>query len=194
MTTVRLFVALNLPDDVRARIAHEVIDPLRPLLRGVRWVRDDMLHVTLAFLGERNEAEAREAHAVVREVAGSRGPLQVTLSGLGVFPNAAKPRVLWLGLADPNPVRELHRVFERERARLGVPAEGRAYHPHVTLGRVAPNGEATVSEDLEGALAAVDFEASVMLSSLDLMRSELSAAGPRYATLLAAPLSRVEGR
>ena len=194
MTTVRLFVALNLPDDVRTRIAREVIDPLRSRVRGVRWVRDDMLHATLAFLGERNEAEAREAHAVVREVAGSRGPIQVTLSGLGAFPNAEKPRVVWLGLADPNPVRELHRVFERERARLGVPAEGRAYHPHVTLGRVAPGGEAAVSEDLPAALASVKFEATVTLASLDLMRSELSAAGPRYATLLAAPLSRAEGR
>ena len=194
MTTVRLFVALNLPDDVRARITREVIDPLRARVRGVRWVRDDMLHVTLAFLGERNEAEAREAHAVVREVATSRDPIQVTLSGLGVFPNAAKPRVLWLGLADPNPVRELHRVFERERARLGVPAEGRAYHPHVTLGRVAQTPETAASEDLAAVLAAVQFEATVTLSSLDLMRSETSPAGPRYATLLAAPLSRAEGR
>jgi 2'-5' RNA ligase len=194
MTTVRLFVALNLPQDVRERIAREVIDPLRERVRGVRWVREDMLHATLAFLGERNEAEAREAHAVVREVAASRGPIHVTLSGLGVFPNAARPRVIWLGLADPNPVRELHRVFERERARLGVPAEGRAYHPHVTLGRVAPNGEAAAGEGLESALAGVSFEATVTLASLDLMRSEVGPAGPRYATLLAAPLSRTEGR
>jgi len=194
MTTMRLFVALNLPDEVRERIAREVLDPLRDRLRGVRWVRDDMLHVTLAFLGERNEAEAREAHVVVREVAASRDPIQVTLSGLGVFPNAEKPRVLWLGLADPNPVRELHRVFERERARLGVPAEGRAYHPHVTLGRVQPNAEAAAGAELAAALAAVAFEATVTLASLDLMRSESSPAGPRYTTLLAAPLSRSESR
>ena len=194
MTTMRLFVALNLPPDVRERIAREVLDPLRARLRGVRWVRDEMLHVTLAFLGERNEAEAREAHSVVREVAASRGPIQVTLSGLGAFPDAARPRVLWLGLADPNPVRELHRVFERERARLGVPAEGRAYHPHVTLGRVQPNAEAQAGEGLAEALAAVNFEATATLGSLDLMRSELGPAGPRYTTLLAAPLSRPETR
>ena len=194
MTTVRLFVALNLPDDVRTRIAREVIDPLRSRVRGVRWVRDDMLHATLAFLGERNEAEAREAHAVVREVAGSRGPIQVTLAGLGAFPNAEKPRVVWLGLADPNPVRELHRVFERERARLGVPAEGRAYHPHVTLGRVPPAAEADVQRGLEAALDGLTFTADVTLESLDLMRSQPGPVGSRYTTLLAAPLARAEVR
>jgi 2'-5' RNA ligase len=191
---VRLFVALNLPDPIRERIAEEVLAPLRARLPKLRWTEPGSLHVTLAFLGERSDAEAREAHVVVREVAAARTPVAVTLRGLGVFPNAAKPRVLWLGLADPNPVRELHRAFERERARLGVPAEGRAYHPHVTLGRVPPNAEPAACEDLAAALAGIDFEASATLGSLDLMRSELAAVGPRYTTLLAAPLTRTEGR
>ena len=191
---MRLFVALNLSDELRARIAAEVLAPLREQLPRVRWVSADTLHVTLAFLGERSEDEAREAHVVVREVAAARAPLRVTLTGLGVFPGPARPRVIWLGLADPGPVRDLHRAFERERARLGVPAEGRAYHPHVTLGRVPPPAESAVRAALAPALAALDFEATVTLGSLDLMRSEPTQAGARYTTLLAAPLSRPEAR
>ena len=191
---MRLFVALNLPDAVRERIDAEVLTPLRGRLPGVRWVRPESLHVTLAFLGERSEAEAREAHAAVRDAAGTRGPLQVALTGLGVFPAPDRPKVLWLGLADPAPVRELHRAFERTRARLGVPAEGRAYHPHVTLGRVPPTVEADVQRDLDTALAGLSFTADVTLESLDLMRSQPGQAGPRYTTLLAAPLNRMESR
>jgi 2'-5' RNA ligase len=191
---VRLFVALNIPDEVRQRIDAEVLAPLRDRLPKVRWVRPEMLHVTLAFLGERSEAEAREAHLVVQEVASARRPVRATLTGLGAFPDAARPRVLWLGLADPGPVRDLHRIFERERARLGVPAEGRAYHPHVTLGRVLAPADPVLLQALPGALSEIPFEATVSLASLDLMRSEQTPAGPRYTTLLAAPLSRTEGR
>ena len=191
---MRLFVALNLPDDVRARIVEELLTPLGTRLPGVRWVRPESLHVTLAFLGERSEAEAREAHAAVRDAAGTRGPLHVTLTGLGVFPAPDRPKVLWLGLSDPAPVRELHRAFERTRARLGVPAEGRAYHPHVTLGRVPPAAESDVQRDLEGALEGLGFTAEVTLQSLDLMRSQPGQAGLRYSTLLAAPLARAESR
>lgn len=191
---MRLFVALNIPDAERERIAAEVLDPLRERLPAVRWVRPETLHVTLAFLGERSDAELREAHTVVREVAATRAPIRVRLSGLGVFPDAERPRVLWLGVADPAPVRELHRVFERERARLGVPAEGRAYHPHVTLGRVQHPNDAALLAALGPALAGIRFEATVTLPSLDLMRSEAVPAGVRYTTLLAAALSRPEGR
>lgn len=63
--TVRLFIALNLTAELRARIATNVLTPLRAQLPGVRWVREEMLHVTLAFLGELGEAEVREAHTVV---------------------------------------------------------------------------------------------------------------------------------
>lgn len=183
---MRLFVALNLPDDVRARIDSELLRPLREATRGVRWVLPEMLHVTLAFLGERADTEAREASRVVEELAHGRSPLRVVLRGLGAFPSVAKPRVVWLGLEDPSGVRQLHRAFERERARLGVPAEGRAYHPHVTLGRV-PGDSPTLSEALAPGLPVHDFQAEVTLTSVDLMRSENTPSGLHYTVVTAAP-------
>lgn len=183
---MRLFVALNLPDDVRARINTELLEPLQAAARGVRWVRPEMLHVTLAFLGERSDVEAREASRVVEELAHGRAPLRVTLHGLGAFPSVARPRVVWLGLDDPSGVRQLHRAFERERARLGVPAEGRAYHPHVTLGRV-PGESPTLRDALAPGLPVHDFQADVTLTSVDLMRSETTPAGLHYSVVTAAP-------
>jgi len=190
---MRLFVALNLPDDVRARIETELLVPLRASTRGVKWVRPDMLHVTLAFLGERSEAEAREAARVVGELATGRGPLEVTLTGLGAFPSPDRPRVVWLGIEDPTGVRQLHRAFERERARLGVPAEGRAYHPHVTLGRVQ-GSSAALSDALAEGLPIHDFKASVTLGSIDLMRSESSGGTLKYSVLTAASFDAPRGK
>lgn len=183
---MRLFVALNLPDDVRARIDAELLEPLRNTTRGVRWVMPEMLHVTLAFLGERSEAEAREAARVVEELAHGRAPLQVSLRGLGAFPSVGRPRVVWLGLDDPAGVRQLHRAFERERARLGVPAEGRAYHPHVTLGRV-PGESPSLRDALAPERPVHRFQANVTLRSVDLMRSDMTPAGLHYTVLTAAP-------
>lgn len=191
---MRLFIALNLPAELRSRVAADVLAPLRGQLPGVRWVREETLHVTLLFLGERNEAEAQEARAVVQEVAAKHKLFEVSLAGLGAFPGPARPRVVWLGLESPSPVQELHRSLMREHARLGVPLEGRAYRPHVTLGRVPPPAEAAVSKALGPALAAVRFEVPVTFGSVDLMKSELTPRGPRYSVLLSAPLGRHEER
>ncbi len=191
---MRLFVALNITEPVRQRIATEVLAPLAEQLPGVRWVRADTLHVTLAFLGERSEAEAREAEALLRELAEGRTAPTVKLRGLGAFPNADAPRVVWLGIEKPVDVRTIHRAFERERARLGLAAEGRAYHPHVTLGRVPPEVAPSTAATLARMIAESDFEATVRLASLDLMVSELTPAGPRYTLLAAAPLANPEAR
>lgn len=191
---MRLFIALNLTAELRARIAADVLTPLRAQLPDVRWVREETLHITLAFLGELGEAEVREAHTVVYEIAATQAPFRVSLTGLGVFLTPARPRVIWLGLSEPTPVHELYRVFERKRSRLGIPAEGRAYHPHVTLGRVPPHFAHEVRNALVPALSALKFEATVAFKSLDLMRSELTPKGARHTALLAAPLTRREDR
>jgi 2'-5' RNA ligase len=125
---------------------------------------------------------------------GSDATPTVTLRGLGVFPNADAPRVVWLGIEKPADVRAIHRAFERERARLGLAAEGRAYHPHVTLGRVPPDVAPAAAGALAEMIAGSDFEVTVRLESLDLMCSELTPAGPRYTLLAAAPLSHPEPR
>lgn len=181
---VRLFIALNLPAEVRSRVATEVITPLQAQLPGVRWVREETLHLTLLFLGERDEARMRE----VREVADGCQPFGVSLCGLGAFPIRARPRVVWFGIAEPVPVKALFGSLERERERLGAPAEGRPYTPHLTLNRVPPYAQRVVQAALAPALAAVRFKAAVTFTSLDLMHSELTPWGPRYTALLSAPL------
>lgn len=193
-TLVRIFVALNLGEALRARMDAELLAPLRDFVPGVRWAHPETLHVTLAFLGDRTAAEARDVEQVLRDIAVERSAFEVRLRGLGAFPNAARPRVVWLGLEDASYVRALHRSFERERGRLGVAAEGRAYHPHVTLGRVTSSGDAATRAGLARALSEVNFEATVRLGSVDLMQSELTSAGARYTTLAAVPLESPEER
>ncbi len=91
-----------------------------------------------------------------------------------------RPRVVWAGIA-PDPALELlqHGV-EREFGPLGFPPEGRAFRPHLTLGRAGREARARDFEGLEGALGALRFEETVLVETLDLMRSTLERGGAVY--------------
>jgi 2'-5' RNA ligase len=184
---VRLFIAVNLPPDLRQRI-WDAAEPLRAARYLVRWVTPDGIHVTLKFLGEvRPDREAEIVAAMETAVQGAKS-FELPLGGFGAFPTASRPRVLWAG-CDPVPPLELlqHRV-EQEMERLGFPVEGRAFHPHVTLGRVQRDARRGAFEDLEERLNRLAFSGTTMVESVDLMESRLAREGAQYTRRQAVPL------
>jgi 2'-5' RNA ligase len=182
---VRGFVAVLLPDPVRARLAAHVAT-LRSRAPRLAWVRAESLHLTLRFLGEVDAATVARAEAAVRGAARSLAPFTVALGGLGGFPSAGTARVVWAGVVEGSePLRAVQRVLEDELAARGIPPEGRAFHPHVTLGRARDPRGARGLEALLG--AAVGF-GSFRVRALHLMRSELAREGARYSVLAEAPL------
>jgi 2'-5' RNA ligase len=139
--TSRLFIAVPVEDGVRASI--------RELMEAVagasideraygqpRWVRVDGLHLTLRFLGatpdERQPAIGEALGAAARGVA----PFRVVLSGGGAFPDARRPRVLWIGIGEgETSLADLARRLDEQLGPLGWPPEGRPFAPHLTLAR-----------------------------------------------------------
>lgn len=125
---LRLFVALDLPDFVRADLGQLIGN-----LPDTRWLEPDQLHLTLRFIGEVDGGTARdieEALAVVPSV-----PFELRLKGLGVFPPRGEPRVLWVGIEDAGEVKALKRRIDAALADVGLPRDTRKFHPHVTLAR-----------------------------------------------------------
>ncbi len=123
--SLRLFAAIPLPDDLRAR--------LRPLQRGVSgaaWRPPENFHLTLRFFGEVTEDLAA---ALDDELARVRGqPFDVTLCGAGWF-GGARPSALWVGVAPSAPLTTLAGRCERAARRAGLAPESRKFTPHVTL-------------------------------------------------------------
>ena len=179
---MRLFIALNLPDQVR-QVLWSTVAPLRDLGVPVKWMRPEGIHLTLKFLGEVPEEREPDLRAALERAAAGPGgarPLALAIGGFGVFPNSRRPAVVWVGVA-PDPALELlqHRL-EQEFATLGFPKEARAFRPHLTLGRATRSARPGDFRGLEEALAGLRFEETVLVPSVDLMQSTLQPGGSVY--------------
>jgi RNA 2',3'-cyclic 3'-phosphodiesterase len=182
---VRAFVAVLLPDDVRARLA-AAADELRVRASGLSWVRAENLHLTLRFLGEVDPVTLERVRQAVGAAASTVAPFTVSLGGLGGFPAGRSLRVLWAGVAaGGEELGALHAALESALTARGVPGEGRAFHPHVTLARARDRRGAS---GVSGALSGGPGFGAARVTALHLMRSELDPRGARHTVLGHAPL------
>ena len=181
---IRAFIAVVLDEGVRSAVA-ATIERLRPLGSAVAWVPPRNLHVTLHFLGDQSEERLAEAEAALADAAAGSAPLDVTFHGIGAFPGLERPRILWVGLA--HGALEVRRLQARVTDALGVRGFGkeeRAWHPHLTIGRVHDERRwrRETGPPLRSALAqaATTTFGTQRVAEVALMRSELSPAGARY--------------
>lgn len=124
----RLFVALDLP-----RYAKDSMAVMQQGLPDVRWVDPEMLHLTLAFLGEVDRPTFREAMHALANV--ETRPFELQLAGIGFFPSRGAPRQMWAGVRPEPELDRLQRRVLRALATVDVVPEKRRFVPHVTLGR-----------------------------------------------------------
>jgi len=130
---VRLFVALEIPGTVRDNLA-TLIDDLRKAAPKARWVRAETIHVTLKFIGEAPQERLESIRAVLSGVRSDHA-VELRFHGLGFFPDAKRPNVLWAGIeASPN-LPALAAKIESSLEPLGFAREKRPYVPHLTLAR-----------------------------------------------------------
>lgn len=148
--------------------------------RGIRWTNGEQLHVTLQFLGETSEERAAVAISCAREIARASSPFTIELGGLGAFPSASRPSVLWSAVKAGAP--PLVALAEQLGARLraeGFALDARKFHPHVTLARIKdPRGGREVRD-----LLRAEIDAEVGPSRVDrfaLVESKLGPGGSVY--------------
>ena len=134
---LRLFVAFEVPEAVRAELAR-VVEPIRDRFPKARWVPVENQHVTVKFLGSTYPRLVEWVTSTVEEIAASHAPFQTRVTGLGAFPNARRARVLWAGLDDPGSrsaaiAGGLDDALARE-----FKVEKREFTPHLTVARFDP--------------------------------------------------------
>ena len=181
MQTIRSFISVPITSQISSS-AKRIIQKLKPLDSGIKWVPLDNLHLTLKFLGEVDNTEVHDVCKCIRRVTDSVDPFELQFAGTGAFPNSDRPRILYAGVADPSG--ELVRMvtgLERELADLGFKPEPRDYTPHLTLGRTRSNsgraGDALIAEMRQ--LGDVEL-GEMVVEQVQLMASFLDKAGPTY--------------
>jgi len=147
---IRAFLAIDLPAGLRSGLA-QVQEELKKSAADVRWVPVGNIHLTLKFFGNVPEADLDAISRAVHAAAEQQAPLQLQVTRAGAFPSLKSPRVVWLGLGgDLIPLTQFFHRLEKAFAALGYPPEGRAFNPHLTLGRVkSPAGRERLARMLE---------------------------------------------
>ena len=132
MATLRLFVALDLPDSVKTALA-----ALRTDIAGASWSSTANMHLTLKFLGDGiEESRVPELTAALSSV--QSAPFALAVRGVGRFPPGSHQpaRILWAGLDAPPALPALASAVERALEPHGFPPEWHAFAPHLTLARL----------------------------------------------------------
>src|SRR5260370_23667876 len=180
MGSMRLFFSVPLPE--------AAVESLRPVLEGARkaagagigFTRLEQLHFKLAFQGGTERFDDSSAAADgVRDLA----PFALAISGRGAFAGVSRPRVLWLGVTEGGAA--LSAVAGKLCSGLrerGFALEDRAFHPHLTLGRVKPHG----AEEARRALEAVPKNELARLTArgIGLLGSVLLSVGATHTPML----------
>jgi 2'-5' RNA ligase len=124
----RIFTGLELPPLIGQSLA-----TLRGGVPGARWIDAENYHITLRFIGDVDDALAREIALLLGQV--RRRSFEIKLDGLSAF-GGRKPRAIIASVAASQALMELQAEHERLMQRVGLVPEGRKYTPHVTLARL----------------------------------------------------------
>jgi 2'-5' RNA ligase len=184
--TIRCFLALKIRAEPALR---RVLKELAEMGRALKAVEPENLHVTLKFFAAAEPDLIPEIHAVATLAAARQTRAQLTLAGLGVFPHAQRPNVVWAGLEGPGAqtLDALAGDLETSLEPLGFPREDRPFAPHLTLARVKAKPPEALRELL--ARHAKTLFGTATVDEIELIRSELGPDGPRYTVLERSPLA-----
>jgi RNA 2',3'-cyclic 3'-phosphodiesterase len=189
----RTFIALEM--NAQRHLA-EVIRQVAQALPRVRWVDPSGIHLTLAFLGELDDAQLAQAIEAANLAARQIQPFTYHLTRLGIFGSPRQPRVVWMGIEErTGSLTRLHRALQQELERHGFETEARPFSPHLTLARVktplAPDDLQRLQDILAGTQSGLVSPHEYTVQYVNVMKSELLRSGAHYTCLRACPLKDV---
>jgi RNA 2',3'-cyclic 3'-phosphodiesterase len=189
MQKIRAFLGVAISSSMRDELS-EWQENIRRNLPSINWVRPDSIHLTLNFLGSIDPPRVDEISAALTPLVGQKKSFVCGVRGIGAFPNAHIPRVLWVGVAEGKADLQ-HLVLDLDEALelVGFSREGTAFRPHLTLARIKTDRENAGStlRRLGVFQDARDF-GTLSVDRITLFQSRNSRTGTVYETLSTMPL------
>lgn len=180
---MRLFIALDIPAEVRERLV-QYLARVAALAPDARWARIESLHITLKFIGEVSESKVAEIKPALAAIKAS--PFEVQIRDVGFFPNPRGARVFWAGVRASEALPHLAIEIEGALEKPGIAHEKKAYHPHLTLARAPERNESRhcfrlLQERLNA--EAAPFFGTMTAREFFLYQSQIMRGGARYIKL-----------
>ena len=166
---IRTFISVDVP------ITEEISSLLKTLraIKGIRVPPEGQIHLTLKFLGDTDEKKVTKLCASLREALSDSSSFDVNIEGLGAFPNERNPRVLWMGVKEPEELIGLADIVDETVRSLNLRCDDKKFSPHITVGRVEGRPDLKyVFKNLKG-----KGFCSFRCSSVKVMKSELTPRG-----------------
>ncbi len=184
----RIFAAIELTDEAR-QVCSTHLEEIRSEFPSVRigWEHREKLHITLKFLGNVDSRLIETFSSHLIGIAERHERFTLRLSKTGVFPSPIRPRILWIGVSDTSGViQSIYRDIEKASVELGVTPEERAFHPHVTIGRIRrpERSRELVEKHLNARIEPIEFE----VRHIALYESKLLPTGSVYSIISTAQM------
>jgi 2'-5' RNA ligase len=178
---IRAFVALEISDEVRDGLERIKDGLWSPELR-VKWVEPHNMHLTILFLGDILESQAREFAGLLEQVARFTDPFQYDVEKIGFSGSHTSPRMVWAGVPKPSELMDLHMRVLGVAKQVGLAVEKRPFKAHLTLGRFRPSSGTNRLVARVKELAGAQF-GTVLVDSLLFYKSTLTPQGPIYTVM-----------
>ncbi len=187
MTKKRIFIAINLPEDVKKRLINyqnkwSDLDP-----HYINWVKKENLHITLVFIGYADDDETYKICNFVKEIARKQEPFYINLERIILGPaydksSAGKPptpRMFWVEGEKSQKLADLQNDLENALSiGTGYKKEARAFRPHITLARFKYPIVKLLPEKVDAS-----FKCQISVETIEVMQSNLHRSGPEYSIL-----------
>jgi 2'-5' RNA ligase len=189
MTRIRTFVCIEIDADLRRKMS-QVSATLSSAGADVKWVAENNLHLTLKFLGNVDDAQIPKVADAVKKIAANYKSFDLTIAGIGAFPERGMPRVIWIGLDEPTGALEkMYYALGEALAPYAEKAEHRTFSPHITIGRV------NSSRGRDALMKAIETNREIEIGAqpvdeITVMMSELMRGGPIYTPLAKSALGK----
>ena len=193
MEQVRSFIAIELPEELKAGLTQLPAQLKVGNQPWLKWVDPYSTHLTLKFLGSIAVGRIGEISRAMEEATQGIPPFHLEVSGLGVFPNLRRVQVAWVGVrGEVDKLNQLQHRIESNLARLGFAAESRPFTPHLTLARLRNSASPEERQRFGQLITGTKFETvyTLKVDAISLMRSQLTREGAIYSRISSVELKK----
>ncbi len=190
--TRRCFVAIAIPDEVRAQLKRAQ-SRLKRLNIRARWIPEENIHLTLAFLGDVPLDRIHYAAGAIDAACADHAPFTTEATQLGYFGRRGRPRTIWSGVASgAEAITAIQSSIAEALTWNGFDLEQRPFTPHITIARIKlpkrkPDLVSHIEHDAHQCFGAIP------VTQVLLMQSVLHATGPEHIMLHASRLPQNKG-